>query len=330
MTPASIVIPVFNGETTIREALESALAQTHPDFEVIVVDDGSTDRSAEIVRAYDDPRIKLVQQENQGLNAARNTGVREASHDLIGLLDADDIWAPEKLKKHVVHLDADPSLGLSFSASWMIDMDSQALGLSQSPKTVGITARDLICHNPVGNGSTPVMRRTALEAIAHLHAERGHTCWFDEGLRQSTDIECWMRLALLSDWKIEGLSERLTGYRVNPNGLSANVVKQFQTWLQMFAKIEGYAPAFAREHGAIARACQLRYLARRAISMRQPGLAWNLVREAIEATPRILLDQPAKTVTTIGAASVLRWLGSPIYVRVEGFLLGLRRAVSAQ
>ncbi len=324
---ASIVIPVFNGEDTLRAAIDSALAQTHPDFEVIIVDDGSTDGSAAIAQSYDDHRLRVVQQENGGLNAARNTGIREARSTMIGLLDADDIWAPEKLAKHVIHLQSDPALGLSFSASWMIDMAGASVGLSQRPKTRNISARDLICHNPVGNGSTPLMRRAALDSIAHKHPRDGHICWFDEELRQSTDIECWMRIALLSDWKIEGLDERLTGYRINPNGLSANVARQLQTWMQMFSKIEGYAPEFAKANGAIARACQLRYLARRAISLRQPGLAWSLVREAVSTSPRILLDQPAKTITTIGAASVLRWLGSPVYVRAETFLLGLRRAV---
>ena len=322
---ATIVIPVFNGESTLREAIDSALAQTYPHFEVLVVDDGSTDSSADIVRSYDDERLRLVRQENGGLNSARNTGIREARADVIGLLDADDIWHPTKLSKQVAHLQTDPTIGLSFAGSWMIDMESKPTGLRQKPQLTGISSADLLYRNPVGNGSTPVMRRAALDEIAHPHPVGGHICWFDEELRQSTDIECWIRLSLQTKWKIEGIDEALTGYRVNPAGLSANVIRQYDTWLQMVQKTAAYAPAFVAEHGALAKACQLRYLARRAVSLRQPGLAWSFARGSLSSSPRILFDQPLKTITTIGAAGVLRLAGIKIYTAVESVLLSVLR-----
>jgi len=332
MTFCTIVIPVYNGEETLKAAIDSALAQTYDAFEVLVVDDGSTDRSAEIVRGYTDPRLHLYQQPNGGLNAARNTGIREGMGAYIGLLDADDIWEPTKLAKHAAHLDANPGIGLSFSGSWMMDQGGRATGLKQTPQITDITPLILVTRNPVGNGSTPLMRREALKPIAHPHptGKHAHTCWFDEELRQSTDIECWLRLALQTDWKIEGIGEALTGYRLNPNGLSANVTRQLETWTQMMEKTATYAPGFIARHGALARAYQLRYLARRAVSLRDASLAWRFAVGSLRASPRILVEQPVRTITTLGAAIVLRVFGKRLYGSVESLLLsGSRRHAPA-
>ena len=327
MTFCTIVIPVYNGEDTLRAAIDSALAQTYGKFEVLVVDDGSTDRSAEIARSYDDPRLHLFQQPNGGLNAARNAGIREGLGKYIGLLDADDIWAPTKLAKHATHLDANPKVGLSFSGSWMMGPDGYATGMKQTPQTSGITPLILVTRNPVGNGSTPLMRREALSAIAHPHPTKkhAHTCWFDEELRQSTDIECWLRLSLQTDWQIEGIGEALTGYRINPHGLSANVTRQLETWTQMMEKTAVYAPDFIAKHGALARAYQLRYLARRAVSLREPALAWRFAMGSLFSAPRIMVEQPKKTITTVGAALVLRVLGKRVYGAIESMLLSPAR-----
>jgi glycosyltransferase involved in cell wall biosynthesis len=93
----SVVIPLYNKARHVRRAIDSVLAQTHQDFELIVVDDGSTDRSGEVVRLVADQRVRLITQENAGECAARNRGICEARYDLIGLLDADDAWSPDFL-----------------------------------------------------------------------------------------------------------------------------------------------------------------------------------------------------------------------------------------
>lgn len=94
----SIVIPLYNKEATVERALRSVLNQTVQDFEIIVVNDGSTDNSARLVEAIGDPRIRIIHQENQGVSAARNRGIAEAKHELIAFLDADDEWLPEFLE----------------------------------------------------------------------------------------------------------------------------------------------------------------------------------------------------------------------------------------
>lgn len=100
----SVVIPCYNGSKFLRETLESALAQTHPPLEVIVVDDGSTDDSAAIAESFDPP-VRVIRQENQGESVARNRGMDEARGDWIAFLDADDLWKPEKLAKQLSVID---------------------------------------------------------------------------------------------------------------------------------------------------------------------------------------------------------------------------------
>lgn len=98
MPLVSVVIPLYNKEPHIKRAIDSILAQKIQDFEIIVIDDGSTDKSADIVKSFTDPRIRLIQQENAGVSAARNRGVQEAKTDMIAFLDADDEWKPEFLE----------------------------------------------------------------------------------------------------------------------------------------------------------------------------------------------------------------------------------------
>ena len=117
---ASVVVPVYNTAATVAETLDSLFAQTLDNFEVIIVDDGSTDNSMEIVRGYDDPRCEIVSQKNRGLNGARNAGIRHSKAPYIAFLDADDLWRPQMLEKHVEHLDGHPKVGISFSPSGLI------------------------------------------------------------------------------------------------------------------------------------------------------------------------------------------------------------------
>ena len=97
MKKVSVVVPVYGAEKFVATTLDSLLAQTYENFEVIIVDDASPDGSIAICQQYDDPRIKIIHQENRGLPGARNTGIRNSTGDYIALLDADDVWVPTKL-----------------------------------------------------------------------------------------------------------------------------------------------------------------------------------------------------------------------------------------
>ena len=114
----SVVIPCYNGEAFIGEAIVSVLSQSYGDFEVIVVDDGSSDGSTEKVRSFEDSRVRLIEhEENKGIAAARNTGIKEAHGEFVAFLDQDDLWYPKKLEKQLAVFDQDTTgeIGLVFT-----------------------------------------------------------------------------------------------------------------------------------------------------------------------------------------------------------------------
>ena len=306
----SVIVPAYNAVRFLPESIPSVLAQTCTDFELIVVNDGSTDDTVACVEAFTDPRIRLVTQANRGLAGARNGGIRVARGTFIALLDADDLWHPEKLARHVAHLQANPAIGVSYSASAFMDDEGRDMHLMQSPKLRGVTPRDVFLRNPVGNGSAPVIRRRVLDDIAFAAPTgvEGELWYFDERFRQSEDIECWLRIALSTHWAFEGLAEPLTRYRVNAGGLSAALDKQHATWEAAVKKARGIAPFFVARYEHQARAYQLRYLARRALSMRDPVRAARLLCRAMASFPGIWREEPARTGITLAAALALACL----------------------
>lgn len=304
----SVIMPVYNVEAYVAEAIDSVLAQTFSDWELVIVDDGGNCASIEICRQYNDPRIRIVSQVNRGLAGARNTGILHARGAYIALLDADDRWLPEKLMLHVIHLDSMPDVGVSYAGSYMIDAQGNRLAQTQRPATERVTAQRILCRNPVGNGSAAVLRREALDAVAFYPAEEpDRTCYFDERFRQSEDIELWVRIALQTDYRFDGLHQMLTEYRIVAGGLSANVARQFETWERMIAKTQSYAPGFIARYGRKARAYQLRYLARRSVQMGDGAFALVLLREAVQASLSPLWEEPRKTLETLAAAIVARF-----------------------
>ena len=299
-----MVIPLYQTERFIGAALASVLAQSHEDFEVLVIDDGSTDGGPEIARQTGDGRVRVISQANRGLAGARNTGIREARGLYIALLDADDLWHREKLARHVALLDARPSVGLSYSASRLIGDAGDDLGMSQWPQRASADAHDVLCRNPIGNGSSPVLRCAALDAVAFWDHDRQRTCWFDESFRQSEDIECWTRIAATTPWQLALVPFMLVDYRVSAAGLSANTTKQLATWRRFRAKVAGYAPALEAAHGNLAEAYQLRYLARRAVQSGDGPAALRLMYEALGLAPAMAVEEPMRTAVTFAAAAM--------------------------
>ncbi|AFY27557.1 glycosyltransferase [Cyanobium gracile] len=324
----SVVIPVYNSAATVAESLRSVLEQTYPHLEILVVDDGSTDGAVAICETFEDPRLRILHQANRGLAGARNTGIRQARGAYIGFLDSDDLWLPEKVARHVAHLQARPEVGVSFSPSGFIDEHSRPLGIYQMPRLEGITPEILFCRNPIGNGSAVVIRREVFEAIrfrANLHGEP-EDFYFDDTFRQSEDIECWLRIILDTPWRIEGIPEALTLYRISEGGLSANLMKQYASWERILTKTTLTHPDFIRRHGARARAYQLRYLARRATRQREGAMAVRLLHQALATYGRILIEEPRRTVITLLAAYLLRLLPPGLYRALERLMLRLTGA----
>ncbi|ANT62392.1 glucosyl transferase [Salipiger sp. CCB-MM3] len=302
---ASIIVPAFNAEATLGETLASLRLQTLSDLEIIVVDDGSTDQTPQIAAkiAAADPRVRLIRQANRGLAGARNSGIAAARASYIGFCDADDHWAPGKLAAHVAHLEANPHVGLSFAGSLLMTETGAPMRRAQRPRLKAIGATHVFKRNPVGNGSVPVMRREALAALAWRPAQERERDWvFDETFRQSEDIECWLRLALTTDWEIEGIPGLLTRYRITSGGLSAATERQYAAWERMVEKLTPLDPHFFARHAPAARAYQLRYLARRAISDGRGAEARRLLRRALLCSPRPLIEEPLRSAVTIAAA----------------------------
>lgn len=319
MKRVSVVVPVYGVESYIAATIQSVLQQTYSQFELILVDDGGRDRSLEICRQFADPRIRMISQENRGLAGARNTGIRHAQGEYLAFLDGDDLWRSDKLERHIAHLERYPQVGVSFSRSALIDETGQSLNTYLMPKLQGITVSDLFRVNPIGNGSAAVIRRQTLEDIrfqANLHGIE-ETFYFDEQFRRAEDIECWLRIAIQTDWEIAGIPEALTFYRVNSGGLSAQLESQLNAWKQVLVKVKTYAPDLVQKFGTLSLAYRLRYLSRSAIRLKLGWSAVQLMNRALLADGRIVLEDPKRTLRIAIAAYLLWLIPQPIYRRLE-------------
>lgn len=327
MKKVSIIIPVYKAEKYVAATVKSALEQTYKNLEILIIDDESPDKSIEVCQQFTDPRIKIIRQKNRGLPGARNTGIRHAQGDYLTFLDADDIWLPEKLEKHIQHLEASPTVGVSFSRSAFINEAGEPLGIYQIPQLTGITPALIICRNPISNGSAAVIRREVFEEIKFFDNLHGNVedFYFDERLRHpnsdATDVECWLRIAVKTNWQIEGIPDALTLYRVNSSGLSANLLKQLESLEKVIEKARAYAPQLINESGTLARAYHLRYAARRAVSLQDGSLAVKLMNQSLATNLGILLEQPSRTLLTLAAAYCAWLLPHSIYNFMEAMAL---------
>jgi O-antigen biosynthesis protein len=211
LTPAprplvSVVLPTYNRAHLLPRTLRSVSAQTFGDFEVLVVDDGSTDDSASVVAAHGDGRVRYLRQPaNAGVGAARNRGLREARGDLIAFLDSDDEWLPEKLERQVAVLrDAPDEIGLVYTGVQTVRSDgTTSVG---RPQDRGDVYREMLWRNVIhGGGSNVVIRRGVVAAVGFFH----------EGLSAIEDYEYWLRITRF--FRVEFVDEPLIRYH-DPRG----------------------------------------------------------------------------------------------------------------
>jgi glycosyltransferase involved in cell wall biosynthesis len=187
------VLAAFNEEDWVAAAIRSVLAQTRKDFELVVVDDGSTDRTSEVVRGFqDDPRVRLIGQQNRGLAAALNTAIAAGEAPYIAMIDADDLWMPTYLETMGRILDELPGAGFAYTDAWILDhpagrirrrtAGSYMAAPDPPPTDAEHFLRQLIEANFVFGLAT--IRRSALDRVGG----------FDESLSASEDYELWLRL----------------------------------------------------------------------------------------------------------------------------------------
>ena len=203
-TLVSVVIPAYNYARYLPHAIGSVLAQTHPELECIVVDDGSTDDTRSVVEAIRDERIRYVRKVNGGLSSARNAGIREARHRFVGFVDADDRWLPDFLTRVLEEFErGDAKLGAVATASYRIDEHGTRVGAARFTfgESCELGFRDFCLRNrPLS--SSIVIRRDTLEGTGE----------FDTSLRSSEDRDYWLRMTARG-WKLRFVDEPLAEIR---------------------------------------------------------------------------------------------------------------------
>ena len=275
----SIVIPAFNVGPFIATAVASALAQTYPRFELIVVDDGSTDSTMAELEKFDDDRLRIVRQKNRGSSAARNTGIALGRGEYIAFLDGDDIWLPAKLQKHVALLAQKPEIDVTFALSAVIDESGRETGRTNRQSEGLLTFQRLYTSNVVGNGSAVVMRRSALDSAGG----------FDENLFAAVEHDVWLRVALLRAGNIYCIAEILSYYRMRPNQVTKDWRRMERAWATLDEKICKLAPDAVRDVRDEARARMRRYLAYIAYEAGDLAHARGHLRSALAIDSRSVL-----------------------------------------
>lgn len=225
----SVIIPVYNGEKTIRETIESVLKQSFYDLELIVINDGSTDSTLEIVSSIKDSRLKIFSYPNAGLAISRNRGITYASGEFVSFLDADDIWTADKLELQLKALQENPQAAVAYSWTDLIDESSQFLRPSSHITANGDVYARLLLINFLENGSNPLIRKQALTKVGG----------FDESLSGAADWDMWLRLAACYHFVAVPSAQIL--YRVSTNSMSASIYRQAIEQIKVLEK------AFAKD-----------------------------------------------------------------------------------
>jgi glycosyltransferase involved in cell wall biosynthesis len=257
----SVVIPAYNREHTVLTAIRSVLWQTLPPTEVIVVDDGSTDGTARAVESLAEPAVRLIRQDNGGISAARNTGIRASRCEWVAFQDSDDEWLATKLERQFAAHAADPARPNAFYCGMVI-----AGALDEA----GGTARRRIAYHPdpsvagVSGNLGPTLLRTNPISTQTLVARREtlhQAGLFDTDMKSLVDWDIAIRLARLGP--IGFVDEPLVIQRFTPNSITRDMAKRIDSWIRMLDK---YADLFAADREA-----HLAHLLKIAGSLRRLG-----------------------------------------------------------
>ena len=296
----SVVVPAYNSEHTILTTLGSVRAQRESDWEAIVVDDGSTDGTCEVVLAlaHTDARIRVVQGAHRGVSAARNTGIALARGRYVAFLDADDQWTPDKLALHRQQFERYPQVDVGFSRARFMTATGQPTSTFSQLRRTRVRAADLLYENPTTTCSSVVARRDVFATAGG----------FDERMSFAEDLE-WLVRAACRGARIEGLPAALTLYRTNVDGLSSQLDRMQHGWERLIEQVRAYAPALIDRHYRRAKATHLRYLARRTLRLGNPGAqGCRFMHQALAADWTLLLRQPRRTLGTLVAVHAHRAL----------------------
>lgn len=220
MLTISVIIPTYNRAREVGAAIDSALAQTRPALEIIVVDDGSTDETLDVLAPYGE-RIRVVRQDNQGVAAARNAGIAVARGDLLAFLDSDDVWLPRKLELQAARIDADPGLGLVHCGA---DFEGTGIRLDGMEGSVAAEILRLDRSVIVAHGSAVMVPRRVAEEVGG----------FDARMRVSEDWDFCYRVA--TRYRIGFVAEALLLHARHATGLQNDIARMEQGMLLALEK----------------------------------------------------------------------------------------------
>lgn len=226
----SVIIPVYNGEKTIQETIESVLNQTFIDLELIVINDGSQDATLKVVERIQDSRLKVFSYPNAGQSTSRNRGISLATGEYISFIDADDLWTPDKLEAQLKALQANPKAAVAYSWTDWIDESSHNLGKGSRNTEQGEVFAKLLLNDFVANGSNVLIRRQALNEVGG----------FDASVTPAEDWDMWLRLAV--HYEFVAVQSPQVLYRISPNSASFNVWKMETSSLRVIEKAYTIAP----------------------------------------------------------------------------------------
>ena len=243
----SIVIPAYNAEKFLERTIRSAQDQTHSPLEILIVNDGSTDRTRQIAEAAaaTDPRIRTIHVANGGVARARNLGTREAQGEFIAFLDADDLWHPTKITAQLAIMSDD--IAAVYCLSRRIDEDDRILAYGTSRSFEGYVLARHMYARPVGNGSNLLVRR-------HIVLEVGgyEPNWIEQGLGGCEDVD--LELLVAARYRLRAVPQFLVGYRISHGNMSSDPVRMTRATLAIIAhhvRLNPAIPAWAARDAEI-------------------------------------------------------------------------------
>lgn len=186
MPKISVIIPAYNSANTILETIASVQQQTFTDFELIVINDGSTDNTLELLETIEDNRLKIFSYTNGGLPVARNRGIAHSKGEFISFIDADDLWSKDKLELQSEALLRNPKAGVAYSWTMVIDEKGESFFPGHLVSHQGDVSKQLLSNNFIASGSNVMLRRSVVESIGE----------FDPTLKSAEDWDYWLRIAL--------------------------------------------------------------------------------------------------------------------------------------
>lgn len=287
MTTISVIVPAYNAEQTILETIESIQKQSFSELEIIVINDGSTDRTLEILNTIKDDRLKIFNYENGGLPVARNRGISHAIGDYMAFIDADDIWTPDKLSAQLTALQTHPEAGFAYSWTSFMDEKGETFHLGNPIYFEGDVYAHLLVSNFIASGSNPLIRREVIE----------HVGKFDTTLRSAEDWDYWLRIARL--WHFALVPKAQVFYRKSSGAMSAKIDVMEKYNLIVIEKAFQAAPAHLQYLKKQSQAGVYQYMAQLALmyapASQKAQQTADKLQKAIRLYPQLLTQRKSQT-----------------------------------